>query len=896
MALTQSRVAHKLGDTVYVERDGLPNGTLPSKKEVLECLFYLLRPDRAGAFQRSKEEAAMLLAHALVDHWEFCTVYTVDYRYVRDGILKLHTNFHNMRRHQVRDQHKLPKFNEDMDVIFDIFCKNAKSRKAKEDANNVPMGPKEFEFLEDMRNERKQYCLDQVDRKWQKTMERKLRREASLEAKKSKSEKSLSGKDYDDAFNEMESVEESESALEGGDDSEFQPDIETEVNDGSGTRKRKYRPVTCKVPIEQTMNDKLPLEYRHLRNGIRSAKAEFYRVVDKLQSTKHCSAEQAIAGVIETANIMFDRNWKYHLDSKVIDLDTAPGKKEIRTAGKSILWLTLSEIVDEMMEGSDAVITYHEDGSKKKGVGSFSVQGVTIDGKYRAFPTLPISSESRENLADLKRTVLDILSCVNGKYTPKEIYEKITFRISDGTSHNFNIDELVAIDLGTDYIPEHLFCHTHPVLMFNRKLVDVFSSIESEIGSNKIYSKFLVEVNNTHETVTEQYIHGIVNLFSPEMNHKAWNQSDDFNLHIAPEKNLAVAFRTERFNRFIYLCAVLLYHDNHVWTYLQKYENVTNTLACVVRAFEDIDFLKIHCAVGALIGIHLVDPYLSLTTSTNVPYSKLTTAMRQLYHDLTTTNPGQLLNISKQAFQFVSDERFQNCFGSWPPELLESVKAFVNIHSDRVICVLKLVLPRCAEGFHLQRGSVFGFGTFDPNSPMLVTNKNMSLLNKAPINNLASERHVGSVNYGLSVHGEHQLDCVSSGIVKAKSYDLVELKPIDEFTKYRCLMKKDSSVQQILKRWSEKQESLMKDGLHSKEVKNAGVEERKMKDLVLLKEYGGPFTKPEEVDQFLSSNIDDSLKDKRMYHEVRYARDTSLTLPKSSPLFRLKDRYQNIFL
>ena len=221
--------------------------------------------------------------------------------------------------------------------------------------------------------------------------------------------------------------------------------------------------------------------------------------------------------------------------------------------------------------------------------------------------------------------------------------------------------------------------------------------------------------------------------------------------------------------------------------------------------FEDVEFLKIHCAVGALIGIHLVEPYFSLTTSTNVPYSKLTPAMQQLYLDLTTTDPNQLLDISKPAFHFVSKERFKNCFGSWAPELLESVKTFVNIHSERVICVLKLVLPKCADGFYLQRGSVFGFGAFDPNSPMLVTNKDMSVLEKAPINNLTSERHVGSVNYGLSVHGEHQLSCVSSGIVKAKSYDIVELKPVDEFTKYRHFTKKDSSVQQILKRWSEKQ-------------------------------------------------------------------------------------------
>ena len=49
------------------------------------------------------------------------------------------------------------------------------------------------------------------------------------------------------------------------------------------------------------------------------------------------------------------------------------------------------------MASDDSVITYHDDGSKKKGGGSFMVQGVTINGKFRAFPTLPIASESKDN-------------------------------------------------------------------------------------------------------------------------------------------------------------------------------------------------------------------------------------------------------------------------------------------------------------------------------------------------------------------------------------------------------------------------------------------------------------------------------------------------------------------
>ncbi|CAB4066114.1 unnamed protein product [Lepeophtheirus salmonis] len=47
---------------------------------------------------------------------------------------------------------------------------------------------------------------------------------------------------------------------------------------------------------------------------------------------------------------------------------------------------------------------------------------------------------------------------------------KTTIKLTDGVSHNFGIEEIVALELGTDY----LLCHTHPVLMFNPELVNLF--------------------------------------------------------------------------------------------------------------------------------------------------------------------------------------------------------------------------------------------------------------------------------------------------------------------------------------------------------------------------------------------------------------------------------------
>lgn len=903
---TRAKVTSILGDTAYKEAEGLPNGVLPTKKQVVECMMYLLRPNRAGTVNRSREDAAKILSYVLVEHWEHCNIYTIHERHVANKILVMYKQFSNLKKNRARYTNasgieKLSSYNSDMNTLFDIYCEDKDARKSKEEAADVTMGKMEFDFLEDMRTQRIGFCSDQVDRCWQRSMKRKEKRELSLQNKQKKMAEdqnvTLTGAAYKASFDACQIPEEdhADDVVHDGDDAVIFDDDAIVHDCDNDVPVKKRRILTNAIPIEQSMSDKLPAEYRHIRRSVKNVRQEFYITIDKLMSVYHCSYSQALAGVIETGNILFDRHWKFNDDSSCIDLDTVPTNKQLRTASKAILSLSLAEIVEEMMGSDDAVLTYQEDGSKKKGCGSFSVQGCTINGKYRAFPTLPIASESRENLATLKRTILDVLSCVSGgKYTSKQIFEKIQFKITDGPSHNYGVDDLVALDLGTDHIPEHLLCHTHPVLMFNRKLVETFAAVEEKIGSDKIFSKLLVQTTNTHDSVTEQFIHCVVNLFSPELNHKSWNRSDDFSTHIAPSKNFAVGFRTERFNRFVYLCAILIYHDAHIWSFLTKYEDVTNNLACIVRAFEDVEFLKIHCAVAALFGIHLIEPYLSLTTSTNTTYSKLIPAMQQLYTDLITVNPDRLLDVSKPALAFISVQRFELTKQRWEKCVLDAIVEFTAIHKERMIKLISVILPKLAEGFHLQRANVFGFGDFDENSEMLVTTKDMSKLDQVPIHNLSAERHVGSVNYGLGVHGATQLGIVSSSIVKSKSYDLIELKPVEEFDKYRYLTKKDGKLLTILSEWNEKQEQLKKEGLCRKEIANIGVDKRKNSDLEKLKEYGGPFTNPEDVLIFANSDTPEETKEKRLYLEVRYARDTSLSLPKSSPMFRLKQNYRNL--
>ena len=65
------------------------------------------------------------------------------------------------------------------------------------------------------------------------------------------------------------------------------------------------------------------------------------------------------------------------------------------------------------------------------------VQFLTVNGVQRSLPTFSIVTETKESLKDLTIATLDILSASTGrKYTKKQILEKVSFTMTDSTSHN----------------------------------------------------------------------------------------------------------------------------------------------------------------------------------------------------------------------------------------------------------------------------------------------------------------------------------------------------------------------------------------------------------------------------------------------------------------------------
>ena len=84
---TRSKWEKWLRGVDYFESIDLPHGVLPAAEKAV--MLYLFRPRRAGQFQRSRSDAADMLASVLQEHWLF----VISTKNIKKHIIKLYEEF-----------------------------------------------------------------------------------------------------------------------------------------------------------------------------------------------------------------------------------------------------------------------------------------------------------------------------------------------------------------------------------------------------------------------------------------------------------------------------------------------------------------------------------------------------------------------------------------------------------------------------------------------------------------------------------------------------------------------------------------------------------------------------------------------------------------------------------
>jgi len=858
-------------------REHLPNGVLPKSKVVLEYLISLrLQNDGIHGYNSFRETSI-----SLVLHWIFCNIYPLTINGVSKKIESMFTEYKFLKNYVNAKKgekywNRYEVFTKQQNDLFDIISSDER-KKVQEKLWGVKMTNDDFEFYE---NQKKTpqigYCDNFVDRKWNLSKMKKLNRERRVRNEYMDFPISTQSQDIDD-----------------GDESDhFDNDKEYAISPEQKRAKYEYVKV-----FSDEVDDNLPSQYRHIRLSQRSVRPEVYTLMHKLKSTYHMSQRQCEGAIIEVANNLFGRKWKFYDKELPTDADTLPAGSNTRRTESYIEAMALSAIVEEIVEGGDATVMYANDGSGMNGVGNYVVQSLTVNGVQRVLPTFGIFTESRDSLKNLEKSTLRILCASTGyKYNEKQILEHIDFVMTDSTSHNLTVMESVCNEFDAE-IPKSLTCNIHPLMMIQRKMNDVYQLLHDTLGKEKIVDCFLVDVDFARENFVIKAIKCLTSFINKDFSAKPWNRQKHFDGFIKPKINETKSFKDQRFNRIFECCTTLVHHLDDIAEYLETYKNIINGISILDRSFVQMALLKpIFCAT-ALIGIHITNPFLILLKIKTTNYSGLLTALPLLYEELCNVSPKSLLTTEAHIFKFVKNDLFKL---SLPKKCIrDSLEACIQEYPDEISDLLSLMLSRIADGLSIQKGALFGFGEHANDSTGTLfkicsaTPEELIKLNKTSITNLGEERSVGSINYEISIRGRKNLEAASKKLILNKSFDLIE-KKLDEGTSLNSYVKPARDIKAIKKAWENEMKNDEANGNQKKDLVNRHYEAVKLTDLEYLKLNGGPFTTPEEVEEFMKKTKESKEKNKRLYTEVRYAKNTCMSLKHSASVFRLKRSYKNL--
>ena len=378
-------------------------------------------------------------------------------------------------------------------TLLDISSSDLVYIKKQEKLYGVRMTEAETEFLEEQNGPQSMYCESFIDRKWQ-SMDSRRRKDREEQAKRQEISDQAVANLTPVVYSDGEGDD-----LDSDNDTDYN-EVDEVFEEGNEKKKKKRK-------FEDTLSkdtSDLPKNWKHICHSHHKVREEYFRVVDLLISKYHMSMAQAVASVVWTGRIMFGLNWNFHEEGEKISVDTVPQASTARRVGKGIEVFTLAKLCEKILSSDEkkVTVTYHDDGSRSQGAGSYSVQGISLEKEFFPLPTLSISSETRQNLAALKLTVLDVLATC-GNVTVEELWARTDFIMTDSVSHNLEVENLVSEELDMEYTPGHLLCHTHPALMFSRVLCSVFKNVDTTIGVAKIFAGFAVTITDIQISVTE---------------------------------------------------------------------------------------------------------------------------------------------------------------------------------------------------------------------------------------------------------------------------------------------------------------------------------------------------------------------------------------------------------
>ena len=853
---------------------------LPDIATVIGLIKYYLRE---GKCSKSEKDVVREVAKLVYSKWWHDTVYCI----TMDGIVYKMTELYKqykdgwLRLKQGRDKsvaaEKYKELVEKKNHLFDIFPSDPKlGEKRREHCQldwGVKMSQAEKSYYEDQKIERKQHCDRAVDPVWYTAMMKKQRLREREELSKQEMTKTMQYKSLKD----IEAV-----LLDNGavlEDSPLKVEKDTDYNENE--------PKTVKRKLEsENEMDSLPLQFRHVRDSSRKVKEEVYRVVADLIG-RGLSLNESVQAVV--GNGLFDRNWCEQEKEKNTDTrDMLPSLRSIQEALSLIETQALSQTVDKMVEGrgKGRMITHAIDSTTKKGLGQFATQGIHV-GRDSALP-MPLINISGETTKDIALQIDQGFHClaVSRGIPVEEVYKLVSTHMSDSVEHNKGFNKILQEMYSLEEPAGQLFCGSHTTLGFSSAMDKLVSAIEEDMKISHITSKFMVglDVDSKNTSVAGTALDILLKLVAPEYSHKMWNYYNEFCLYLDAHEveKVMFAYKDQRFGCLSRAAAVLLFLYEHLGNFLTENNQIVNKLACLARELLELPYLKTVFLVFAAIGVHIIEPFYVRTIQTGATHTSLKKFYKELYDGMDTKVDITFFQFSKPEFSAVTDGLFKGVKSSYGEDVMNVVTGFSAEIGEDGVGLVNLMLPKLRQVLGRQRRDYcLDEEAFPAQYPVEQQAENVD---DCPVTNLEMERFCGKVDYRQNKL--KKLAAISRSIVlgKADKDGGDGEKPSFRSFKDQTLARRELELD-----WSAKMKEKFKAGADLKQISALQKEKKRLDKLEILKKAGGPFTDASEVEKFLNDVVvSPEAKKQRMKMEMQFARDSSTTLPKVDPLFKIQ--------
>ena len=653
----------------------------------------------------------------------------------------------------------------------------------------------------------------------------------------------------------------------------------------AGSKSKKRKLYTGSPEVQE--GDIMPSEYRHVRESERIVKDSFYKTCANL-SGNGMSVNESMTAVMEVANGMFGRDWK-RATADQFDKDTLPEKIRVIQALRQIEAQSLSLVVQEIRKGADGghMVTHASDSTTRRGVGQFIGQGIHI-GKDSAYPLplLGICGETKEDIATQLGMGLEILSAVSGVCV-NDLAAQVDTLLTDSVEHNKGVNIILADMFDLDKPAGQIYCGTHTVLGFSNAMNQVVTAIEQKMKLDTILSKFMVsmELDSKNGSLAGQSLDMILKLIAPEFKHKAWNYHGLYTNYLE-QRDLDLtlfSYKDHRFGCLSRAAAVLLNNYEHLAGFLSENLHISNKLTCLVRELMNLPHLKVIFAAFAAIGVHLIEPFYGRTIHTEVTHSQLKVFYKDLYKSLISDRVDEEFVIfSKPFFPGISQEFFSDVKVSYGEAVLTSVTEVCQEHLADVVMLINLMLPKLGETLARQRRD---YGLDEEKFPAeFPVELQASNVDDTPTNNMDMERLMGKTDQRLQKL--QTLPAASRSIILHRTQKLRDASCDKSYRSYR---KQVELKRELEINWNKNMAVKFSDDAEKKKEVAIGKERKRILMLEDLKADKGPFTNAEEVKLFLAdTTLSPKEKQVRMKKEVKFARDSSTTLPRVDPIFKIQ--------